>query len=131
MGQFEIVVYQGQERWTVGYRMRGRMLRQHIEYPAAETYRYKDPDRLYGKSRRTDAQVAQMKEAEWRRRWRAAVLILKARLESVASGDADFEATFLGDILTPDGVRLVDALRPKLLVAYETGEMPPLLLEGK
>lgn len=36
-------------------------------------------------------QLAKLAEAEWRRRWRALVLVVKAKLEIIASGGSTFE----------------------------------------
>ena len=42
-------------------------------------------------------------EAEWRRRWRANVLLLKAKLEFIASGDTTLERELLPYMLTAGG----------------------------
>jgi hypothetical protein len=42
-------------------------------------------------------------EAEWRRRWRANVLLLKAKLEFIASGDTTIERELLPYMLTAGG----------------------------
>jgi len=125
-GAAEIGLHMADAGWTVMYRMRGRMLKQFVRFPEAEPYVLFDPKAPWRK--RTAAQIKPLQEKEWRRRWRAAVLILKARLEAVASGDADFEATFLGDILLPDGSTMAEAVKPKLQLAYDSGEMPALML---
>lgn len=54
----------------------------------------------------TDAQVA----AEWRRRWRAHVLLLKAKLEFVASGNTTLEREFMPALVTASGRTLGDWL---------------------
>lgn len=52
--------------------------------------------------RDTDAKI----DAEHRRRWRAAVLLLKAKLEFVDSGDTTMEREFLAYRLLPNGKTL-------------------------
>ena len=52
--------------------------------------------------RDTDAKV----DAEHRRRWRAAVLLLKAKMEFVDSGDTTMEREFLAYRLLPNGKTL-------------------------
>ena len=123
-GASEIGIHMSEAAWTVMYRMHARMLRQAVQYPDKETYRLVEPDNRWSR-KRSDAQVLDLAEKEWRRRWRAAVLILKARLEAVASGDADFETMFLGDILLPDGSTLSELAKPKLVLAYESGLVRP------
>lgn len=52
-------------------------------------------------------QVAQM-DAEWRRRWRANVLLLKAKLEFIEGGDTTLEREFMPYMLTASGETLGD-----------------------
>ena len=63
-----------------------------------------------------------------RERWRALVLIVKAKLEIVASGMTTAEREFLADMMLPDGVTVGDELEPKLAEAYESGKQPKLML---
>jgi hypothetical protein len=57
-------------------------------------------------------------EAEWRRRWRANVLLLKAKLEFIASGDTTLERELLPYMITASGQTVAD-----LVVA---GKLPML-----
>lgn len=58
---------------------------------------------------------------------RALLLVLKAKLEAVASGVAVFEDEFLANIVLPDGRLVSQEVRPRLADAYETGSAPALL----
>lgn len=62
-----------------------------------------------------------------RRLARALLLVLKAKLVAVDSGVAVFEDEFLANIVLPDGRLLAQHVRPGLITAYETREVPPLL----
>lgn len=44
-------------------------------------------------------------DAEWRRRWRAHVLLLKAKLEFVEAGDTTLEQEFMSALLVEGGQR--------------------------
>lgn len=44
-------------------------------------------------------------DAEWRRRWRALVLLLKAKLEFVEAGDTTLEQEFMSALLVEGGAR--------------------------
>jgi hypothetical protein len=71
-------------------------------------------------------------KAEERRRWRALVLVLKAKLEAVASGISTFDEEFLSHIVVPGGQTLGEWAIPHLAAAYERGvSMPPLLGNGE
>lgn len=62
-----------------------------------------------------------------RRLARALLLVLKAKLEAVASGVSIFEDEFLANIVMPDGNLVAHHVRPCVATAYKTGEMPPML----
>ena len=66
-------------------------------------------------------------EQEERRRWRALVMIIKSKLESVETGIVEFEDEFMAQIVLPNGETMSEHARPMIARAYETGDMPPLL----
>jgi hypothetical protein len=94
---------------VVGFRMANRNVRILIPMPE--------------KSRMTDKLYAQ----RVRERWRATVLVMKAKLEAVNSGISTFEQEFLANIYLPDGKTVGDHMVPQLEQAYRNGKMPPLL----
>lgn len=70
-------------------------------------------------------------EQECRQRWRALALVIKAKLEAVESGIAEFEEEFLSHIVLPNGETMGQWARPQIAIAYEQGvNMPPLLGMG-
>ncbi len=79
----------------------------------------------------TGARTATAAEKLWeqacRQRWRALLLVVKAKLEAVESGIATFEDEFLAYILLPDGGTVGQLLAPQLEAAYDPdcGTMPP------
>lgn len=64
---------------------------------------------------------------ERRAAMRALLLVIKAKLEAVASGIAVFEDEFLANIVLPDGRLVGEEVRAQIASAYESGEMPMLL----
>ncbi len=62
-----------------------------------------------------------------RARWRAVLLSIKAKLESVQSGIEEFDDAFMAQIVLPTGETMSDHAKPLIARAYETGKMPPLL----
>jgi hypothetical protein len=66
-------------------------------------------------------------ERETRRRWRALVIIIKAKLEIAASGDSTVEREFLADAVLPSGETVETWLAPQLEEAYATGKVPGML----
>ncbi len=67
---------------------------------------------------------------EVRRRWRCLVLAIKAKLEVVESGIATFEEEFLAHIVLPNGEPVGSWMGPQIQKAYETAQMPSLLMLG-
>lgn len=76
---------------------------------------------------RTANQLNEAVDQATKQRWRALLLVLKAKLESVESGISTFEQEFLSNIVLPNGQTAGDWLIPQIKVVYETGVMPPLL----
>ena len=67
---------------------------------------------------------------EERQRWRALLLVMKAKLEAVESGITSFEDEFLAHVVLPDNRTVGQWLGPELEAAYLHGEMPKQLLPG-
>lgn len=75
----------------------------------------------------TESKVA----AETRRRWRALLLVLKAKLEAVASQIVTFDQEFLAHIVVENNTTVGDRMVPILTKAIESGgNLPPLLGPG-
>lgn len=64
---------------------------------------------------------------ERKQKWRALLLCLKARLESVASNIETFEEAFLAHVVMPDGQTVAQHTIPTIAAAYKSGNMQPLL----
>ena len=77
---------------------------------------------------RTNSAIMQAMEQEKRRRWRAMVLIIKAKLEAVETGIVSFEDEFLGYIMLPGGQTTGEWMKPQLEESYSTGKMPKSML---
>lgn len=115
----EVGIFRNADKHIVIYRMHGRMVRQVVLYPV--------PSQLPGV--RSD-QMRQQQENEFMRRWRALVLITKAKLEMVTSGERTFEQEFLADIMLPDNTTVGEMLKPKLIEAYASATMPKMPMLG-
>jgi len=62
-----------------------------------------------------------------REQWRALLLVVKAKLEFIASGLSTPEREFLAHVVLPGGETVGDAIEPRLREAYETGQVRGLL----
>lgn len=74
-------------------------------------------------ARHTRVKVEQLE----RQRWRALLLVIKAKLESVENAIETFEQAFLAQVVLPDDTTVGDAVQPYIADAYATGRMPRLL----
>ena len=59
--------------------------------------------------------------------WRSLHLVVKAKLEAVASGISTIEREFLADVVLPNKKTLSEEVAPFLADAYKSGKMPRLL----
>ena len=69
----------------------------------------------------------QKSEQEKRRKWRALLLSIKAKLASIEDGIETFEDAFLSHIVMPDGMTVGEHTRPRIASAYTDTKMVPLL----
>lgn len=77
--------------------------------------------------RRTPDAAEKAWEQATRQRWRALLLVIKAKLEAVESGITSFEDEFLAHIVLPGGGTVGEHVRPRVAQAYLTGRLEPLL----
>jgi hypothetical protein len=106
----------------IGFRMHDRFIRFKLPMPTEEEVK-----------RVTDQGVS-LSEAidrKKRQRWRALVLVLKAKLEAVETGISEFEDEFLGNIVVSNGQTMAEWAKPQIGEMYASGNMPPLLPSGK
>lgn len=62
-----------------------------------------------------------------RQRWRALLLVMKAKLEAVESQIATFEEEFLSHIVMPNDATVGQMVIPQIAESYKTGKMPKAL----
>lgn len=112
---------------VIGFMMNNRRVRFVLPMPEKDDPEFKTTPT--GKSR----SVGSMNEAyeqEVRRRWRALLLVIKSKLESIASGIETFDQAFMPHLLLPDGRTMSEWAGPQIEQAYMSGAMPPLLGSG-
>jgi hypothetical protein len=80
-----------------------------------------------GRRRRGEAAQRELEQVR-RQRWRALALVVKAKLEAVASGIAMFEDEFLAYTMLPNGQTTGQWFAPQLQAAYQSGKVPKMLI---
>jgi hypothetical protein len=73
----------------------------------------------------TEAGSKERLEQHTRERWRALVLVLKAKLEAVASGISTLEQEFLANMVMRDGRTIGQAMLHRIPEVCETGRLLP------
>lgn len=72
------------------------------------------------RQRRSKDQAYKAYEAEYKRRWRALVLSIKAKLTAIDEGISTFEHEFLPHMVAANGQTVGDILRPRMIEAMKT-----------
>lgn len=113
----------------IGFSLENRQIRFMLPLPDKQDKQFwYTPER---RNRRTEDQAYAAWEQACRSRWRSLYLIIKAKLEAVESGISTIEREFLYDVVLPDGRTVGDIVTPQLEIAYQSGQMPPLLEVGR
>lgn len=114
-----------QGRAVVMFEAHGRRIRFDLPLPSPSERRF---THTAGRAtERTQVQALASWEQACRQRWRALALAVKAKLEAVEAGIAEFEDEFLAYIALPDGSTMGERARVAIAQAYDTGTMPALL----
>jgi hypothetical protein len=96
----------------MGFRVKGRLIRFHLPMPLGKDFRG------------TPIQVEKLFAGECRRRWRALLLVLKAKLEAVDSGITTFEQEFYAHTVLPGGMTIYESTNKEVSRALEQGKPP-------
>lgn len=112
------------DKAAVGFRIDSRYVRILMPMPQPG-----DVELTAAGKMRSEAATLRAHEQAVRQRWRALALIIKAKLEAVASGISTVEREFMSDIVLPNNETVGQWLAPQIEAAYQGGKMP-LLLPG-
>lgn len=116
----------------VEFQLSGKRIRFIMPTPARSDQRFTHYSRKGSPYRyeRSESQSQAAYDQELRRRWRALALVIKAKLEAVASEITTLEQEFLAHIVLPGGRTVGDMMIPRIDEAYASGKVPALGWEG-
>lgn len=97
---------------VIGFRIKERQVKMRLPMPKKETY--------------NRGWQTKYEQAE-RQRYRALLLVVKAKLEAVESGITTIEREFLPDVVLSTGQTVAEVLAPQIEDMYRTGRVPSLL----
>lgn len=112
----------GVQAAVVEFILDGRHVRLMLPLPTREEFTF-TPTGKARLSASIDAAIAQGTRA----RWRALLLIVKAKLEAIAAGVVSFDEEWLPYLVLPDGRTVAATVAPGIAEAYATGATPQLL----
>jgi hypothetical protein len=108
--------------FTVMHDEERRQIRFRVEVPDQASFL-----RSKGGQRRTAIQAEKAFQQAQRQRWRALLLVIKAKLEAIEAGIATFEDEFLAYTMLPGGETVGEWMKPQLDEVYRDGVMPKTL----
>jgi len=120
-------------RAAIAFRAHGRVVRLTVEMPDPEDPAFAITAAGRRRPRRRNAlndPVMKAYEKVVRQRWRALLLIVRAKLEAILCGITTFEAEFLANIVVAGGRTLGEHVVPQLEAACDSdaGDAAPLKL---
>lgn len=113
-----------QSHAVIGFVINGRQIRFLLPLPDRNARQFtRTPT---GRPRSASQQQTEYEQAV-RSKWRSLALVIKAKLEAVASQIVSFEQEFAMHMVLPDGQTVAEHVLPRIAQAYAEGEVPPLL----
>jgi hypothetical protein len=110
-----------EHRATVQFQAHNRIVKFEIDLPNPADPKYTRIKNSY--LQRTAAGIAKVVEQEERTRWRALLLVIKAKLEAIESGIATFDQEFLAHVVLPNQQTVAQFIGPAVEQMYATGRM--------
>lgn len=107
----------------VAFTMMQRQVRFVLTMPAKTEKRFTE----HSRGLRTPEAAQKEWEQACRQRWRALALVIKAKLEAIESNISTFDDEFMAHIVLPNGNTVSQEAGPRIIEAYKSGAMQPLL----
>lgn len=111
------------DKAMIMFQIHGKSIRFILNLPSVDEFKF-TPGRKF--VRTPEAQEREHEQA-CRSKWRALLLVIKAKLEAVEAGISIFEEEFLANILLPNQQTVAEFVLPQVENTYKSGAMPPML----
>ena len=109
----------------VMFELKGKRIRFVLDLPDFNSRQFTHtPSR--GTRRSVESQTQEWEQA-CRQKWRALLLVIKAKLEAVDSGISILEEEFMANILLPNNQTVGEYMMPQIDNCYQTNQLPPML----
>lgn len=127
----QIAQFDDVDRFIIAFTMASRQVRFTVRFapPSDDKFARVKVNASATREATHDERLARW-EQHRRQRMRALLLVIRAKLESVASQVETFEEAFLANVVTATGDTVFDRIKGQIAVEYETGKIAPLMLTG-
>jgi hypothetical protein len=112
------------DRAAIAFQYGNKAIRMRLPLPKPDDFMRTEKNR----GRPLSARIVECERAT-KQRWRALLLIVKAKLEAIESGVSTFETEWMAFMVLPNGKTVAEELLPKIEEASETGRMPLLSMD--
>ncbi|MGI4876676.1 MAG: hypothetical protein ACRYG4_04250 [Janthinobacterium lividum] len=112
---------------TVHFRMKSRMIRFRLAIPPRNDPSIAEYQQGSKTFRRSETEIDKRHSQIVRSRWRALLLVIKAKLEAIDVGILTFEDEFLASTIMHNGQTVSDWIQPRVEEMYRLGKMPDVL----
>lgn len=124
-GATEFAYMKSPTKAMIGFMVKGRRIQLTLELPNPKEFERSERGRV-----RTQEAAYQAWEQACRGKWRALVLIVKAKLEGIECGIVNMDSEFLAYTSLPNGKTIGDMLEPQIQRMVESGKVPALMPGG-
>lgn len=112
----------------IAFRLKDLFIRFILPLPKTNEKQFTHKKNRYGQEeKRTDNQRIKEHEQNVRSRWRALLLVIKAKLEAVECAISTVEQEFLAHIVMPNDISIGEWMVGEALPAIRAGNMPLML----
>ena len=108
-----------QDRAQIAFQFKGRAIRMKLDLPRPNDFAKTEK----GRPRPPAAQVSECDKAI-RQKWRALLLVIKAKLEAIEAGVSTFETEWLPWVVLPNGRTVAEHIGPQIA----EGKIPSTLM---
>lgn len=114
----------------IAFEMKGRRVRFKVPMPDPAQHAEVRVSQ-YRKRKRTPEELRVSLDKVTKQLYRALLLVVKAKLESVESGIETFDQAFMAHLILPSGQTVSEWMDPQRNQIWLNGKMPPLLASGE
>jgi hypothetical protein len=127
-----VAIFTSRDSAAVAFEMQDRkiVMKLRLPDPAAREFTHGRINQHAGEKPLAPEQARARHEKACRRKWRALLLAVKAKLVSVDDGIETFEEAFMAHVVMPDGRTVADHVKPRIAEAYLENRHVPLLPYG-